>query len=73
VLRAGAPVDALLPVLLRARKLGRSLGAVDGTHGAAHYDLDADDVRGLERFWQECRTAGLASEGNPPFVAPRRD
>jgi len=73
VLRAGAPVDALLPVLLHAREQGRALGAVDGTHGAAHYDLDAEDERGLERFWQECRDADLASEGNPPFVGARRN
>jgi chorismate dehydratase len=55
----------LLPVLREARERGRKLGAVDGTHGAAHYDLDDDDMHGLRRFWAECRTLGLAECEDP--------
>lgn len=68
LLRAGADADAIAPVLRTARERGRTLGAVDGTHGAAHYDLDADDRRGLRRFWGECRALGLADLPDPPFV-----
>jgi chorismate dehydratase len=68
VLRAGADAAAILPVLHAARARGRTLGAVDGTHGAAHYDLDDEDRRGLDRFWKECRAAGLANGPDPRFV-----
>jgi chorismate dehydratase len=70
VLRAGADTAAILPVLQAARARGRTLGAVDGTHGAAHYDLDDEDRRGLDRFWTECRAAGLATAPDPQFVPP---
>ncbi|MCA8951952.1 MAG: hypothetical protein KDE27_20755 [Planctomycetes bacterium] len=71
VVRPGAPVAELLPALRAARERGRGLGAVDGTHGAAHYDLDADDRRGLQRFWAECRAAGLAAHPDPaPLPEP---
>lgn len=68
VIRPGADVQALLPVLHAARARGRSLGPVDGTHGAAHYDLDDEDLRGLRRFWAECRALGLASASDPHFA-----
>lgn len=68
LVRVGAHAAALLPVLRAARERGRHLGAVDGTHGAAHYDLDDDDVRGLRRFWAECRTAGLAHGADAAFA-----
>jgi len=68
VLRAGADANAILPVLQAARARGRQLGAVDGTHGAAHYDLDEEDLRGLSRFWAECRATGLATAPDPQFV-----
>lgn len=68
VLRAGADLAAVLPPLHAARRRGQDLGAVDGTHGAAHYDLDDEDLRGLRRFWAECRRLGLAGEPDPPFV-----
>jgi chorismate dehydratase len=63
-----ADADAVLPALRGARARGRSLGPVDGTHGAAHYDLDADDERGVRRFWAEARTAQLATAPDPAFV-----
>lgn len=69
VLRQGADLAAVLPVLHAARTRGRQLGPVDGTHGAAHYDLDADDGRGLLRFWSEARALGLATEPDPRFVS----
>jgi len=69
ILRPNADAEALLPVLRAARDRGRHLGPVDGTHGAAHYDLDDDDRRGLLRFWAECRTMGLATGADPTFVA----
>lgn len=68
LLRPGADAAALLPVLRRARDRGRERGAVDGTEGAAHYDLDAEDLRGLRRFWHECRALGLGDAHDPPFV-----
>jgi chorismate dehydratase len=68
VLHPDADPAAVLPALHRARARGRQLGPVDGTHGAAHYDLDADDVRGVQRFWQEARAANLASAADPHFV-----
>jgi chorismate dehydratase len=70
VLRPDVDHDAVLPVLHHARQLGRERGAVDGTEGAAHYDLDEEDVRGVRRFWAECRALGLASLADPEFVAP---
>lgn len=69
VLRPGVDHAAVLPILHRARELGRARGAIDGTEGAAHYDLDAADVAGLRRFWSECRALDLASEPDPVFVA----
>ncbi len=75
----GADLQRLAPVLQAARARGRELGAVDGTHGAVHYDLDDDDRRGLQRFWREARAARLAPAGAEPAVeladaafAPRR-
>src|SRR5690606_30263872 len=55
LLRRGCDPTAIVPALHAARARGRHLGAVDGTHGAAHYDLGADDRRGLLHFWSECR------------------
>lgn len=68
VMRPGADHKAVLPVLHRGRECGRSRGAIDGTDGAAHYELDPEDVAGLRRFWAECRDLGLASQQDPPFV-----
>lgn len=68
LLRPGADVARIVPLLAAARARGRELGAVDGTHGAAHYDLDDEDLRGLRRFWSECRARGLGTEADPPFV-----
>ena len=68
LLRPGADADAILPVLRAARRRGRELGAVDGTHGAAHYDLDAEDLAGMRRYWAECRRAGFAEATDPEFV-----
>lgn len=68
LLRPGCDPDFVLPALRAARAHGHSLGAVDGTHGAAHYDLDAQDRRGLLRFWTECRAHDLATHDDPPFV-----
>lgn len=68
LLRPGVDAARIVPVLRAARERGRQLGAVDGTHGAAHYDLDDDDLRGLRRFWTECRSRGLATAGDPDFV-----
>ncbi|HEX6812012.1 MAG TPA: MqnA/MqnD/SBP family protein [Planctomycetota bacterium] len=68
LLRAGADAAAIQKLLTEARARGRQLGAVDGTHGAAHYDLDEEDMRGLRRFWAECRALGLASASDPRFV-----
>jgi chorismate dehydratase len=67
VMSEGADTEALLGALRAARERGRRLGPIDGTHGAAHYDLDAEDLRGLRRFWSECRTLGLATEDDPPL------
>lgn len=68
LLRPGADHAAILPALHRARARGRELGAIDGTHGKAHYDLDADDLRGVRRFWAEAKSLGLASAADPLFV-----
>ncbi|MBL8752807.1 MAG: menaquinone biosynthesis protein [Planctomycetes bacterium] len=70
VLRRGLDPAAVLPALHAARARGRELGPVDGTHGAAHYDLDADDVRGVQRFWAEARALQLAALPDPCFVSP---
>ena len=69
VLRPGVVHAEVLPALQRGRQLGRERGAVDGTEGAAHYDLDEEDLRGLRRFWTECRALGLATERDPKFVS----
>ncbi len=68
VLRPGADHTAVLPALQRARARGRELGAIDGTHGKAHYDLDAADLRGLQRFWAEAKSLGLATAAEPRFL-----
>ncbi|MFN3242671.1 MAG: menaquinone biosynthetic enzyme MqnA/MqnD family protein [Planctomycetota bacterium] len=70
VLRPGVDHDAVLPVLQRAREVGRQRGAVDGTEGAAHYELDDQDLVGLRRFWTECRALGIGTEPDPEFVTP---
>lgn len=68
VLRPGVDPDLVLPPLHRARATGRARGAVDGTEGAAHYELDDQDLRGLCRFWSECRELQLATEADPPMI-----
>lgn len=68
VFAPGVDAAAILPVLHRARARGRDLGPVDGTHGAAHYDLDDEDRRGLGRFWSECEALGLAAACRPSFA-----
>jgi chorismate dehydratase len=70
VLRPGADAARVLPPLHAARARGRAIGPVDGTHGAAHYDLDADDGRGVQRFWTEARALQLATAPDPRFVSP---
>jgi len=67
VMRPGVDHEAVLPALHRGRELGRERGAVDGTEGAAHYELDDEDMRGLQRFWNECRALGLADQPDPSF------
>lgn len=67
VLRPAVNHASVLPALQNGRRLGRERGAVDGTEGAAHYELDEHDVAGLRRFWRECRALGLASEPDPEF------
>src|SRR5690606_15479594 len=62
VVRPGVDPAELMPVLRRGRERGKALGAVDGTHGHAHYELDDDDLRGVRRFWAECRAYDMASE-----------
>jgi chorismate dehydratase len=68
LLHPSADAGLLLPILRRARNRGRRLGAVDGTHGAAHYELDHEDLRGLRRFWAECRGLGLADQPDAPLA-----
>ena len=68
VLRPGVDHAAVLPLLREARARGRARGAVDGTEGAAHYELDDDDLRGVQRFWRECRAAELGAQPDPAFV-----
>ena len=67
VLRPGVEHQLVLPALHRGRELGRERGAMDGTEGAAHYELDDKDMAGLRRFWAECRSLGLASQPDPEF------
>lgn len=68
LLPPGADQDRILPVLHAARERGRHTGFRDGTFGAVHYDLDNDDLRGLQRFWREARTAGLGmADAEPTF------
>ncbi len=69
LLRPGADVARLAPLLHGARTRGRALGAVDGTHGAVHYELDAEDLRGLRRFWDLARAAELAPAGHEATFA----
>lgn len=69
LLPPGADASAVLPALHRARVRGKTLGPIDGTHGAAHYDLDAGDVAGLQRFWTEARAMQLATAPDPRFVS----
>ena len=69
VLRPGVDHAAVLPVLHEARARGRARGAIDGTEGAAHYELDDEDLSGVRRFWRDCRAAGLGAERDPAFVA----
>lgn len=70
LLRPGADATAIVPHLWQARIRGRALGAVDGTAGAVHYELDDDDRRGLRRFWAEAHAAGLATAATAAFVGP---
>lgn len=74
LLRPGADAAAVLPVLRRARERGRKRRQVDGTFGAVHYDLDADDRIGLQRFWTEAAALGLAeAAATPDFVGEDRE
>lgn len=68
LLRPEVDPDAVLPSLRAARGRGRIRGAVDGTAGAVHYELDNDDLGGLRRFWAEARAAGLADAADPAFA-----
>lgn len=68
LLAPGADAAAVLPVLVRARERGRNLATGDGTWGAAHYDLDADDLQGLRRYWSEALALGLATPGCEPVL-----
>ena len=68
ILRPDADVGAILPVLARARQRGKELKEHDGTFGAVHYDLDKEDLRGLQRFWREARAVGLGmADVEPTF------
>jgi chorismate dehydratase len=68
LLRPGADAERIAPILQRARQRGRALGPVDGTAGAAHYELDAEDLRGVHRFWEEAQALGLATAARPAFL-----
>lgn len=68
LLRPDACAERIAPVLQRARQRGRALGPIDGTAGAAHYDLDAEDLRGVHRFWEEAQALGLATAARPAFL-----
>jgi len=70
LVRQQAPLATLLPALARGRAGGRRLGPVDGTFGAAHYEIDAEDRRGLQQFWATCRYHDLATLPDPAW-APR--
>lgn len=63
VLRPGADPDLVLPHLHAARARARQADA-----GAAHYELDDQDLRGLCRFWAECRALGMAPHEDPSMV-----
>lgn len=65
VMRAGADPDEVLPKLHAARARGRR-EPID--EGGAHYELDDQDLRGLCRFWSECRALGLASHEDPAML-----
>jgi predicted solute-binding protein len=68
ILRPDADESAILPVLARARERGKQLTEHDGTFGAVHYDLDKEDLRGLQRFWREARAVGLGmADVEPTF------
>lgn len=70
LLRQGADERVLTPILRDARDRGRRTPNRDGTAGAVHYDLDKDDLRGLQRFWREARAAGLAmADVEPAFCS----
>jgi chorismate dehydratase len=69
--RPGVDAAAVVPVLHRARERsrapgGRSQAGSDGTGGAVHYDLDDEDLRGLQRFYREARALGLGDAGARP-------
>ncbi|MEQ1631966.1 MAG: menaquinone biosynthesis protein [Planctomycetota bacterium] len=68
LLRRGADHDRIATVLRQARERGRHSNFRDGTYGAVHYDLDKDDLCGLQRFWREARAAGLGmADADPTF------
>lgn len=66
VLHKDADPDAVLPALHAAQARGR--GASAGDSGGAHYELDEQDLRGLCRFWSECRALELGRYPDPPMV-----
>jgi chorismate dehydratase len=68
LLAPGVDDRRLIARLREARREGQALGAVDGTHGAVHYELDDQDLTGLRRFWQLAREADLAAVADPAFV-----
>jgi chorismate dehydratase len=69
LLRPDADAARIVPLLAAARARGRTLGVRDGTHGAVHYDLDDDDMRGLARFWRDARDAGFGmADAEPTFL-----
>jgi hypothetical protein len=75
VLRAGADPGRVLPCCTaRALAAASSAGRTART-AAAHYDLDADDVRGVQRFWQEGARreprSGAIPASSRPDPAPR--
>ncbi len=67
LLRPGADEGRILPMLHEARRRGDLLTTRDGTHGAVHYDLDKDDLLGLQRFWREARALGLGMADVEPL------
>ena len=69
ILRPGADATRIIPLLRTARERGQKLGAVDGTHGAVHYDLDSNDLDGLRHFWQQAKNVGLGrADADPDFA-----